>query len=422
MPRLRRRLPQPSELLPLMNFRPPTLNRREARLRASADIWDLRDIARRRTPKPAFDYVDGAAGNEITVQRSRDAFASLELIPRILHSTASVDLSTTIAGAESALPFGIAPTGFTRFMHSEGEDAGASAAAVAGIPFSLSTMGTRSLEEVAAISDSAGSTGPFGTGRRWFQLYLWKDREQSLKLLRRAEANGYDTLLVTVDSPVAGQRLRDVRNGMTIPPQLTLRTLLDASYRPEWWFNFLTTDPLTFASLSNTATDLPTLINGMFDPTLSIADLEWIRSVWPGQLFVKGILTPEDARRSLKAGADGLVVSNHGGRQLDRSPVALESLHHIRSEAGPHVELILDSGVMSGADIVAALALGADFVLIGRAYLYGLMAGGEQGVTRAIELLREEIRVTMMLLGTATIADLKVSGQVRAPWWSALGF
>ncbi|MEO9248352.1 alpha-hydroxy acid oxidase [Citricoccus nitrophenolicus] len=407
-----RRLPQPSELLPLMRFRPPTVHRRAARLAAAADLEDLRRIARRRTPRAAFDYVDGAAGSELTARRTREAFAATELLPRILHSTPAADLSTTIAGGASALPFGIAPTGFTRFMHAEGEDGGASAAAAAGIPFTLSTMGTRSIEEVAAVS---------GAGRRWFQLYLWKDRERSLDLLRRAEAAGFDTLLVTVDTPVAGQRLRDVRNGMTIPPQLTLRTVLDASYRPEWWFNFLSTDPLTFASLSDTAADLPTIINGMFDPTLSIADLEWIRSVWPGQLFVKGILTAEDTRRSLDAGADGLVVSNHGGRQLDRAPVSLKALGEVRAEAGTGVEVILDSGIMSGADIVSALALGADFVLIGRAYLYGLMAGGEQGVARAIELLAREVESAMMLMGTATIAQVQSSGQVRAPWLEGTG-
>lgn len=407
MPRLIRRLPRPSELLPLMRLRPPTLDRRAARLASAADLWDLRRIAQRRTPRAAFDYVDGAAGSELTVRRTREAFEATELLPRILHSTPAADLSTTIAGGPSALPFGIAPTGFTRFMQAEGEDGGASAAAAAGIPFSLSTMGTRSLEEVAGVS---------GAGRRWFQLYLWKDRDRSLDLLRRAEAAGFDTLLVTVDTPVAGQRLRDVRNGMTIPPQLSLRTVLDASYRPEWWFNFLTTDPLTFASLSDTAADLPTIINGMFDPSLSIADLEWIRSVWPGRLFVKGVLTAEDTRRALDAGADGLVVSNHGGRQLDRAPVSLRALGEVRAEAGAGVEVILDSGIMSGADIVSALALGADFVLIGRAYLYGLMAGGEQGVARAIELLAREVESAMMLMGCATVADLKASGQVRASW------
>jgi L-lactate dehydrogenase (cytochrome) len=404
---LKRRLPQPSELLPLMKFSAPGLGRRVHRLRGAADVADLRSIARRRTPRPAFDYVDGAAGNELTARRTREAFESTELLPRILHGTAEADLSTTIAGGPSALPFGIAPTGFTRFMHAEGEDAGAAAAARAGIPFTLSTMGTRSVEQVAQAAPG---------GRRWFQLYLWRDREKSRALLDRAWASGYDTLLVTVDTPVAGQRLRDVRNGMTIPPRLSARTVLDASYRPEWWFNFLSTDPLTFASLSGTTHDLPTLINSMFDPTLSVADLEWVRANWPGKLVVKGVLTAQDTRLALDAGADGLVVSNHGGRQLDRAPVSLKALGEVRAEAGADVEIILDSGILSGADIISALALGADFTLIGRAYLYGLMAGGQEGVTRVIELLAAEVRTAMQLMGCATIADVKSSGQVRAPW------
>ncbi|GAB3280244.1 quinone-dependent L-lactate dehydrogenase [Sinomonas notoginsengisoli] len=398
---MKRRFPHVSELRPLLQFELPTLDRRAARLAHAADVWDLRAIAKRRTPRPAFDYVDGAAQRELTVRRTREAFDAVELLPRILHGTEKVDLSTTIASGTSALPFGIAPTGFTRFMHAEGEDGGAAAAAAAGIPFSLSTMGTRSLEHVAAVS---GSVSP--GARRWFQLYLWKDRQKSLDLLERAAASGYDTLLVTVDTPVAGQRLRDARNGMVIPPKLTLKTVLDASYRPEWWFNFLTTDPLTFASLSGTSQNIPTLINSMFDPTLSIADLEWIRSVWPEKLFVKGILTAEDTRRALGAGADGLVVSNHGGRQLDRAPVSLRALPEVRAAAGDDVEIILDSGIMSGADIVAALCAGADFTLIGRAYLYGLMAGGREGVARVIELLAKEIEVTMQLVGAATVKDL----------------
>ncbi|MGY5319302.1 alpha-hydroxy acid oxidase [Neomicrococcus lactis] len=393
---MKRRLPQISELRPLMQFERPAFDR-ASRLAKAADVWDLRAMAKRRTPRPAFDYVDGAAQRELTVDRTRLAFDAVELLPRILHGTEKVDLTTTIAGGPSALPFGIAPTGFTRFMHSDGEDGGSVAARDAGIPFTLSTMGTRSPEQVAEAAPG---------GRRWFQLYLWKDRERSLDLLKRATDSGFDTLLVTVDTPVAGQRLRDTRNGMTIPPKLTLKTVVDASYRPEWWFNFLTTDPLTFASLSGSSADLPSIINSMFDPTLSMADLEWVRSVWPGKLFVKGVLTAEDTRRSLDVGADGLVVSNHGGRQLDRAPVSLRALPEVRAEAGSSVEIILDSGIMSGADIVAALCLGADFALIGRAYLYGLMAGGREGVSRAIELLAKEMEVTMQLMGAGSVADL----------------
>lgn len=403
---LARRLPDVKELASLMRFGAPRADRRAARLSKAADVADLRRIAKRRTPTPAFDYVDGAAKRELTHTRTREVFDSVELLPRILHGIAEPDLSVDIAGAHSELPFGIAPTGFTRFMHAEGENAGAAAAAAAGIPFTLSTMGTRSIEETAASS---------GDGDRWFQLYLWRDRDRARDLIERAAASGYGALVVTVDTPVAGQRLRDVRNGMTIPPQLTPKTVVDAAWRPEWWFNFLTTDPLTFASLSDSAGDLPSIINGMFDPTLSLKDLEWIRSAWKGQLFVKGILTAEDTRRALDTGADGLVVSNHGGRQLDRAPVSLQALPGVRAEAGPDVPIILDSGITTGEDVVAALALGADFTLIGRAYLYGLMAGGQEGVARVIELLAQEVTVAMTLMGAATTKDL-TPDSVRAPW------
>ncbi|ALG30263.1 lactate dehydrogenase [Glutamicibacter halophytocola] len=400
MGNLKRQLPDLSELVSLMKFKAPSLDRRTARLAAAADMWDLRAMAKRRTPTAAFDYVDGAAGREITARRARQVFDSVELLPRILHGTAHSDLSTTIAGAAAKLPFGIAPTGFTRFMHSEGEIGGSRAAQQAGIPFSLSTMGTRSIEEVAAAAPD---------GRHWFQLYLWKDREKSAALVERAAAAGFDTLLVTVDTPVAGQRHRDTRNGMKIPPELTFKTIVDASYRPEWWFNFLTTDSLKFASLSGTSADLPTIINSMFDSSLDFDDLKWIRELWKGKLFVKGVLTAEDAAKAKAAGADGLVVSNHGGRQLDRAPIAFEALSEVRAEVGQDMEIILDSGIMSGADIVASLCAGADFVLIGRAYLYGLMAGGEQGVSRAIELLAREVEVAMQLMGAASIKDLDES-------------
>lgn len=322
MARLKRQLPQIDELLPLMKFKLPTLDCRAARLSTAANVWDLRKNAKRRTPTPAYDYTDGAAQDETTLNRSYKLFREITLIPKILHSTPEVDLSTTIAVGPYSLPFGIAPTGFTCFIHSEDEDAAAAAAARAGIPFSLSTMGTRSVEEVAKVSEEKRNSKP-GSRRRWFQLYLWNDRESSRDLLERAQKEGFDTLLVTVDTPVAGQRLRDTRNGMTIPPQLTAKTLLKASYRPECWFNFLTTEPLTFASLFNTAADLPTILNSMFDPSLSIEDPKWIREVWKGPLFVKGILTGEDTRRAVDTGADGLIVTNHGGRQLDRYPTSI---------------------------------------------------------------------------------------------------
>ncbi|MDO5619620.1 alpha-hydroxy acid oxidase [Kocuria sp.] len=408
--KLRRRLPAVAELRPLLQLERPTLDRTAARLAKAADVADLRAIAKRRTPRPAFDYVDGAALAEITAAKTRRAFHDVELVPRVLKGTSRVDTTVKIAGRISALPFGIAPTGFTRFMHAEGEDAGASAASRQGVPFALSTMGTRSVEEVAAAS---------GAGQRWFQLYLWKDRNRSRELMERAWAHGFDTLLVTVDTPVAGLRLRDVRNGMSIPPRLNLATIADAAIRPHWWFNFLTTDPLTFASLSSSTSSLPELINSMFDPTLSWADLEWIRGQWPGQLFVKGVLTPQDAQQCVAAGADGLVVSSHGGRQLDRSVVPLHQLPVIREAVGPDTQIVYDSGILSGTDVVTALCLGADFTMVGRAYLYGLMAGGESGVTKMIQILAREIEVTMHLLGVSRVAELNATHVHRGPADSA---
>ncbi|SDS84798.1 L-lactate dehydrogenase (cytochrome) [Brevibacterium siliguriense] len=406
---MKRGLPDLRELAPLLQFDLPRLDRVAARLESAADIWDLRRIAKRVTPTAPFDYVDGAALDERTLAKNREVLGNVELLPRILHGVDAPDTSTTIAGARTRLPFGIAPTGYTRMMHSAGEVAGVRAAAKAGIPFSLSTMGTTSVEDVAqAAPDST----------RWFQLYLWKDRQRSLDLIQRAAASGYETLLVTVDTPITGQRLRDHRNGLTIPPRLTLRTILDASYRPGWWFNFLTTEPPKYASLSNTSQSLAEMTTTMFDPTLDLEDLRWIREHWNGRLFVKGILTADDAQRARSVGADGLVVSNHGGRQLDRAPDSLTSLAEVRAEVGPDMELIFDSGIMSGTDVVTALCAGADFVLIGRAYLYGLMAGGQRGVERAIALIQQEILTAMGLMGARSISDLGpdlVRGLPQAP-------
>jgi L-lactate dehydrogenase (cytochrome) len=295
------------------------------------------------------------------------------------------------------LPFGIAPTGFTRLMHTEGELAGARVAARHGIPFSLSTLGTSSIEEVRAANPN---------GRNWFQLYMWKDRDRSMALVERAAAAGYDTLLVTVDVPVAGARLRDTRNGMSIPPTLTLRTVLDAAPHLRWWFDLLSTEPLSFASLDRWPGTVAEYLDTAFDPTVTFDDLAWIKSQWPNKLVVKGIQTLDDARAVAELGVDGLVLSNHGGRQLDRAPVPFHLLPSVARELGGSCEILLDTGIMSGADIVAAVALGARFTLVGRAYLYGLMAGGEAGVERAIEILSSQVNRTMRLLGVTSLDEL----------------
>jgi len=394
---VQRRFPNPRDLAPLMQFKVPTLNGRKRRLDAALTIEDLRQIAKRRTPKAAFDYTDGSAEAELSLRRARQSFRDIEFHPAILRDVSTIDMTSTVLGASVAMPFGIAPTGFTRMMQTEGEIAGASAAGAAGIPFSLSTMGTSSIEDVAAANP---------TGRNWFQLYMWKDRERSMALVNRAAAAGFDTLLVTVDVPVAGARLRDKRNGFSIPPQLTLGTIANAIPRPEWWINFLTTEPLAFASLDRWSGTVAELIDTMFDPTVTYEDLAWIKSQWPGKIVVKGIQTLDDARRVTELGVDGLVLSNHGGRQLDRAPIPFHLLPDVVREVGKDTEVHLDTGIMSGADIVASIALGAKFTLIGRAYLYGLMAGGREGVDRTIAILGEQIARTMRLLGVTSLDEL----------------
>jgi len=394
---VKRRVPKVRDLAPLIQFRKPQLDRTKRRLDAALTIHDLRRIAKRRAPKAAFDYTDGAAEDELSLKRARQAFRDIEFHPAILRDVATVRTGWEVLGQPVALPFGIAPTGFTRLMHTEGEIAGARAAASAGIPFSLSTLGTASIEDVAAAIPQ---------GRKWFQLYMWRDRDRSMALVRRAADAGFDTLLVTVDVPVAGARLRDARNGMTIPPALTLRTVLDALGRPRWWFDLLTTEPLAFASLDRWSGTVGEYLDTMFDPSVTFADLAWIKSQWPGKLVVKGIQTLDDARAVVDVGVDGIVLSNHGGRQLDRAPVPFHLLPSVAREIGKDTEILLDTGIMSGADIVAAIALGARFTLVGRAYLYGLMAGGEAGVNRAVEILSGQLTRTMRLLGVTCLEEL----------------
>ena len=392
-----RHLPRPRDFADLLRFRRPDWNPTRRRLARARTIADLRTIARRVTPRAPFDYTDGAAEDELSLTRARQAFRDIEFHPSILRDVSRVDTTRTVLGAPVSLPFGIAPTGFTRMMHTAGERAGAAAAGAAGIPFSLSTVGTTTPEDVAAANPG---------GRNWFQLYMWRDREQSMRLLERARASGFDALLVTVDVPVAGARHRDARNGLTIPPTLNLRTVLDAVPRVRWWTDFLTTEPLRFATFDHWDGTVAELLDTMFDPTVTDSDLAWIRSQWSGPVVVKGIQTVADARRVTDLGVDGIVLSNHGGRQLDRAPVPFHLLPDVAREVGHHVEVHLDTGIMSGADIVAAVALGARFTLVGRAYLYGLMAGGRAGVDRAIEILGSEVVRTMKLLGVNSLDEL----------------
>jgi len=395
--KVKRRIPSPKDLAQLLKFRKFILSPTKRRLSKALTIYDLRDIAKRRTPQAPFDYTDGGSDTESSLTRTRTAYEKLEFQPKILLNVKDVDISVNMLGKNASMPVGIAPTGFTRMMQTEGEYAGACAASDAGIPYTLSTMGTRSIEDVAKAAPD---------GRNWFQLYMWKDRDRSMALVDRAKAAGFDTLVLTVDVPVAGARLRDVRNGMTIPPSLTLKTILNAIPRPAWWVNFLTTDPLKFASLDSWNGTVAELLDSMFDPTITYEDLKWIRGQWQGNLVVKGIQNVDDAVRSIEAGADAIILSNHGGRQLDRAPVPLYLLPEVLKAVGNKGEVHIDTGIMHGADVVAALATGAKFTWIGRAYLYGLMAGGKPGVDKALEIMRMQIIRTMKLLGARTVTEL----------------
>ncbi len=394
---VQRQLPKPAEMFELMKFKKPTLDGVTRRLDSALTIYDLRKIAKRRTPAAAFDYTDGAAEAEISLSRARQAFEDVEFHPGVLNDVSHVDTSTTVMGGHSALPFGIAPTGFTRLMQTEGETAGAGAAGAAGIPFTLSTLGTTSIEGVKEANPA---------GRNWFQLYVMNDRSISFDLVQRASEAGYDTLFFTVDTPVAGARLRDKRNGFAIPPQLTLSTVINAIPRPWWWIDFLTTPKLEFASLSSTGGTVGELLNSAMDPSINYEDLREIRQLWPGKIVIKGVQTVEDAKELARLGVDGVVLSNHGGRQLDRAPVPFQLLPEVVREVGGDVEIMVDTGIMNGADIVASIALGADFTLIGRAYLYGLMAGGRRGVDKTISILAEEIERTMKLIQVSSLEEL----------------
>ena len=394
---VQRQFPKPSELKEFMTFKKPSLDFAGNRLEKALTIYDLRKIAKRRTPAAAFDYTDGAAEGEFSMNRARQAFEDIEFHPGVLTDVSTVDTTTEVLGGTSAMPFGIAPTGFTRLMQTEGEIAGAGAAGAAGIPFTLSTLGTTSIEDVRAADPN---------GRLWFQLYVMREREISYGLVERAAKAGFDTLF-TVDTPVAGARLRDKRNGFSIPPHLTMKTLLNAIPRPWWWFDFLTTPKLEFASLSSTGGTVGELLDNAMDPSINYEDLKIIREMWPGKIVIKGVQNLEDSKKLADLGVDGILLSNHGGRQLDRAPVPFHLLPEVVREVGNDVEVMVDTGIMNGADIVASMALGAKFTLIGRAYLYGLMAGGRRGVDRTIEILSDEVRRTMKLLQVHNIAELE---------------
>lgn len=397
---VKRQFPKLSELGPLLQFSPPTFHRNKVRLQRAHTIWDLREIAKKRTPKGPFEYTDGAAESESSLERARQAFGALEFIPSILRDVSTADITCKVLGESFAMPLGIAPTGFTRMMQSEGEIAVSRAAEKFSIPFTLSTLGTTTIENICAATPA---------GSNWFQLYMWKDREGSMALVERAKRAGVKNLMLTVDVPVAGQRLRDYRNGLTLPPRLSAGTVLNAIPKPAWWFNFLTTPPIEFASMKNWNGTVSELIDYMFDPTMTWEDLKWIRTQWDGNLIVKGVQNLEDGKKAALYGADAIILSNHGGRQLDRAPVMLHLLPDFIKEFKKDFEIHIDTGIMHGADVLAAVALGAQFTYVGRAYLYGLMAGGQAGVERALEIMETQMVRTMKLLGVNSLDELQPS-------------
>lgn len=389
--------------LGVTRFRLPELSLRERRLARSATIDDLRRIARRRLPRGVFDYIDGGAEDESTMAANTAAYRRRTFSPRVLRDVSEVEISSTLLGRELTYPLVLAPTGFTRIAHPDGELAVARAAKRAGLPYALSTLGTRSIEEVAAV----------GSDRLWFQVYTWRDRDLVADMVRRAAASGYEALCLTVDTAVLGRRERDVRRGFTLPPKIGLSTILDGVIHPGWAWGFLTSEPIVFANVAGNASvdgsdaiSLAEYVGDQFDPGLSWNDVDWLREHWDGPIVVKGIQSVEDARIAAERGVDAIAISNHGGRQLDSAPATLDLVRPIADAVGGALEIICDGGVRRGSDIVKALALGANAVMTGRPYLYGLGAAGEVGVDQVLSNFASEMQRTMALIGCPQLSDL----------------
>ncbi|MCG5242915.1 L-lactate dehydrogenase [Azospirillum doebereinerae] len=376
--------------------------RTPAALRTAASIEDLRAEARRQIPRALFDYVDRGSYAEQTLQANRRDLDRLLLRQRVLVDVSKRSLGTTLLGEPVALPMALAPVGLCGLLHGDGEIHACRAAQAAGIPFTLSTLSIASIEDVAAAVEK-----PF-----WFQLYMWRDRGVTRSLIERAIAAKCSALVVTVDLQALAQRHADIRNGLTVPPRVTLRNALEIALRPRWALGVLRGKRRTFGNLAGHVPDadgvngLTRWSNGQFDPGLSWADLDWIRGVWPGKLIVKGILNPDDAALAAQAGASAIVVSNHGGRQLDGTCSTIAALPPIRDRVGDTAELIVDGGIRSGQDVLRGLAAGARACMVGRAFVYGLAAAGQAGVTRAIRILGRELDVSMALCGVARAADI----------------
>lgn len=380
------------------------------RLSSCANIEDYRKIAKRRLPAGVFDYIDGAAEDELAMARNESRFGDRTLVPRVLRDVSEVDTGGTILGVPAAMPLIIAPTGFPRIAHPEGELATARSAAKHDIPFSLSTMGTRSIEEVAAVCP----------GRKWFQVYVWRDEALLRDMLDRCKDEGYEALFVTVDTAVLGRRERDVRRGMTLPPKLGLDTLIEGALRPAWVLDFLRNDPIVFSNVAvsqerlsagstsdgSTAVSLAEHANSQFDRSLSWDRVDWIRSVWDGPVIIKGIQSVADAKIAVAEGYEGIALSNHGGRQLDSAPAIIDLVAPVADAVGGQIEIYCDGGVRRGSDVVKAVALGATACMIGRPHLYALAAGGEAGVDHMLDFFQAGIERTLSLIGVNSMKEL----------------
>lgn len=375
----------------------------ERRLARAASVADLRRVARRRLPGGVFDYIDGGAEDERTLAANEAAYAAVSFRPRVLRGIAEVDIRSSVLGRSLAFPLILAPTGFTRIADPAGELAVARAAQRAGLPYTLSTLSTRSIEEVRAVSD----------GRLWFQVYAWRDRGLVKEMIARAAAARFEALVLTVDTAVFGRRERDVRRGFSLPPTIGPGTIVDGALHPAWTWKFVRSEPIRFANVMGrdvgdgaSPVNLSDYINTQFDPALSWADVEWLRSVWDGPVLVKGIQRVDDAVLAAEAGVDGIILSNHGGRQLDGAPATFPLVAPVADAVGGRTEIICDGGVRRGSDIVKAVAAGATACMAGRAYLYALGAAGERGVDRVLEWFRADIVRTMSLIGAPSMGSL----------------
>jgi L-lactate dehydrogenase (cytochrome) len=388
-----------SEIRQLIQMKPVELDATRRRLAACHDIADLRAMGRRLTPRPVFDYVDGGADEELSVRANTRSFRRWRFQPRTLVNVSEADISTRFLDSDVPLPLALAPTGYTRMMHPAGEIGAARAAQRHGLPYTLSTMATTPIEAVAQAAQPD----------LWFQLYIVRDSGLNKELVDRAASAGYRVLVVTVDCFVTGHRTRDHRNGLVIPPALTPRTLASIASKPGYWVRMLRSPAIGFANFAHSNVTIEST-GQLFNPAISWDDIAELRARWPGKLVIKGPLGPADARRATAAGADGLQLSNHGGRQLDRAVPPADTIRAIRETVGPDVSVLVDSGIRHGSDIAVALALGADGCAIGRAYLYGLMAGGEAGIDKALDILAVQFRRTMQLLGVRSVAELRAAG------------